>query len=81
MLDYNRSGMPLIEIVSDCHICSSYEAIQYLTKLKQILNFTEISDAKMEDGSLRGDINLSVNLYGAKSLGTRVEIKNLNSFF
>ena len=81
MLDYNRSGMPLIEIVSDCNISSSYEAIQYLTKLKQILNFTEISDAKMEDGSLRADINLSINLYGVKSLGTRVEIKNLNSFF
>lgn len=81
MLDYNRSGMPLIEIVSDCNISSSYEAVQYLTKLKQILNFTEISDAKMEDGSLRADINLSVNLYGSKTLGTRVEIKNLNSFF
>lgn len=81
ILDYNRSGMPLIEIVSDCNISSSYEAIQYLTKLKQILNFTEISDAKMEDGSLRADINLSVNLYGDKMLGTRVEIKNLNSFF
>ena len=81
MLDYNRSGMPLIEIVSDCNISSSYEAIQYLTKLKQILNFTEISDAKMEDGSLRADINLSVKLYGAKVLGTRVEIKNLNSLF
>ncbi len=81
MLDYNRSGMPLIEIVSDCNISSSYEAIQYLTKLKQILNFTEVSDAKMEDGSLRADINLSVNLYGSKKLGTRVEIKNLNSFF
>ena len=80
-LDYNRSGMPLIEIVSDCNISSSYEAIQYLTKLKQILNFTEISDAKMEDGSLRADINLSVKLYGTKTLGTRVEIKNLNSFF
>lgn len=81
MLDYNRSGMPLIEIVSDCNISSSYEAIQYLTKLKQILNFTEVSDAKMEDGSLRADINLSVNLYGSEKLGTRVEIKNLNSFF
>ena len=80
MLDYNRSGMPLIEIVSDCNISSSYEAVQYLTKLKQILNFTEISDAKMEDGSLRADINLSVKLYGTKALGTRVEIKNLNSF-
>lgn len=80
LLDYNRCGMPLIEIVSKPDIASAEEAIAYLTQLKRILTFCgEISDAKMEDGSLRADVNISVNPYGAKQYGTRVEIKNINS--
>lgn len=79
LLDYNRAGMPLIEIVSHPDIDSSEEAMAYLTELKRILNFAEISDAKMEDGSLRADVNISVAPYGSKTYGTRVEIKNINS--
>ncbi|MCQ2956919.1 MAG: Asp-tRNA(Asn)/Glu-tRNA(Gln) amidotransferase subunit GatB [Mycoplasmoidaceae bacterium] len=80
LLDYNRSGMPLIEIVSKPDIASAQEAMAYLTQLKRILNFCgEISDAKMEEGSLRADVNISINLHGTNQYGTRVEIKNLNS--
>lgn len=80
LLDYNRCGMPLIEIVSRPDISSAKEAMAYLTELKRILNFCgEISDAKMEEGSLRADVNISVNPFGSKGYGTRVEIKNLNS--
>lgn len=80
LLDYNRCGMPLIEIVSKPDINSPEEAIAYLTQLKRILTFCgEISDAKMEDGSLRADVNISINPYGSDEYGTRVEIKNLNS--
>ena len=80
LLDYNRSGMPLIEIVSKPDINSAQEAMAYLTELKRILNFCgEISDAKLEEGSMRADINISINPYGSKQYGTRIEIKNLNS--
>lgn len=79
-LNYNRCGMPLIEIVSKPEIDDSYEAVQYLSELKRILSFNEISDSKMEDGSLRADINVSIAPYGANQFGTKVEIKNLNSF-
>ena len=80
LLDYNRSGMPLIEIVSKPDINSAQEAMAYLTELKRILNFCgEISDAKLEEGSMRADINISINPYGSKQYGTRVEIKNINS--
>jgi aspartyl-tRNA(Asn)/glutamyl-tRNA(Gln) amidotransferase subunit B len=79
-LDYNRCGVPLIEIVSQPEITSAEEAVEYLTVLKRILVFLNISDGKMEDGSLRADINISVAPYGAKKLGTKVEIKNINSF-
>lgn len=79
LLDYNRSGMPLIEIVSKPDITSPYEAMEYLKELKRILNFAEISDAKMEEGSLRADVNISIAPYGATKYGTRVELKNLNS--
>lgn len=78
-LDYNRCGLPLIEIVSKPEINNDFEAMQYLKELKRILNFLEISDAKMEDGSLRADINISHNLHGENKLGTKVEIKNINS--
>lgn len=80
LLDYNRCGMPLIEIVSKPDISSPQEAMAYLTQLKRILTFCgEVSDAKMEDGSLRADVNISINPYGSDKYGTRVEIKNLNS--
>ena len=79
LLDYNRCGMPLIEIVSCADINSSNEATDYLIQLKRILNFQEISDARLEEGSLRADINISIAPYGSKILGQRVEIKNLNS--
>ncbi|MCQ3908474.1 MAG: Asp-tRNA(Asn)/Glu-tRNA(Gln) amidotransferase subunit GatB [Mycoplasmoidaceae bacterium] len=80
LLDYNRCGMPLIEIVTEPDINSAQEAIAFLTQLKRILTFCgEISDAKMEDGSLRADVNISINPFGSDKYGTRVEIKNINS--
>jgi aspartyl-tRNA(Asn)/glutamyl-tRNA(Gln) amidotransferase subunit B len=79
-LDYNRCGVPLIEIVSKPDIESPEEAAAYLNELKRILIFLDISDGKMENGSLRADVNISVAPYGSKELGTKVEIKNINSF-
>jgi aspartyl-tRNA(Asn)/glutamyl-tRNA(Gln) amidotransferase subunit B len=79
-LDYNRCGVPLIEIVSQPQITSAEEAVEYLTILKQTLVFLNISNGKMEDGSLRADVNISIAPYGASKLGTKVEIKNINSF-
>lgn len=78
-LDYNRSGCPLIEIVTDPVIHSGYEASEYLKKLIQILKFNNISDAKLEDGSLRADVNISLRPYGKKEFNNKVEIKNINS--
>ena len=77
--DYNRAGVPLIEIVSDPDIRSSAEAKAYLTALRENLLFTGVSDCKMNEGSMRCDVNLSVRLRGTKTLGTRTEIKNINS--
>lgn len=79
LLDYNRSGMPLIEIVTEPCIKSSEDAALFLKELRRILIFNNISDAKMEEGSLRADINISVKPIGSKMFGTRVEIKNINS--
>lgn len=79
-LDYNRAGMPLIEIVTKPDIHTAKEAIEFLTKLKRNLTFLDISNAKMEDGSLRVDVNISIAPVGLNKLGQRVEIKNLNSF-
>ena len=79
LLDYNRSGMPLIEIVTEPCIKSSEDAALFLKELRRILIFNNISDAKMEEGSLRADINVSVKPIGSKMFGTRVEIKNINS--
>ncbi len=79
-IDLNRSGTPLVEIVSEPDIRSGAEAGTYLRRLKQILEYTEVSDANMEEGSLRVDVNISVRLRGATRLGTRTEIKNLNTF-
>ena len=79
-VDYNRSGMPLIEIVSEPELHSGEEAKAYLEKLKAILEYTGVSDVKMEQGSLRCDANISVRPVGTTTLGTRTEIKNMNSF-
>ncbi|MDX9871074.1 MAG: Asp-tRNA(Asn)/Glu-tRNA(Gln) amidotransferase subunit GatB [Clostridia bacterium] len=79
-VDYNRSGIPLIEIVSEPEIRSGEEAKAYLEKLKAILEYAGISDVKMEQGSLRCDANVSVRPTGTTVLGTKTEIKNMNSF-
>ncbi len=79
-IDYNRCGTPLIEIVSEPDIRASQEAYAYLTTLRQILLYTGVSDCNMEEGSLRCDANISVRLRGSTEFGTKVEVKNLNSF-
>ena len=79
-VDYNRAGVPLIEIVSEPDMRSSAEARAYMEKLKAILEYTDVSDCKMQEGSLRCDANISVMPEGATEFGTRAEIKNLNSF-
>jgi aspartyl-tRNA(Asn)/glutamyl-tRNA(Gln) amidotransferase subunit B len=79
-IDYNRCGTPLSEIVSEPDMRTPAEAYAYLTALKQILLYTGVSDCNMEEGSLRCDANVSVRLRGAKDFGTKVEVKNLNSF-
>jgi aspartyl-tRNA(Asn)/glutamyl-tRNA(Gln) amidotransferase subunit B len=79
-VDFNRSGVPLIEIVSEPDLRTPEEAHEYLTALKAILLYAGVSDGNMEEGSLRCDANVSVRLRGTETLGTRVEIKNLNSF-
>jgi aspartyl-tRNA(Asn)/glutamyl-tRNA(Gln) amidotransferase subunit B len=79
-LDLNRCGTPLVEIVSEPEIRTADEAFEYLTRLKEILLYAGVSDCNMEEGSLRCDANVSVRLRGAEKLGTRAEVKNLNSF-
>jgi len=79
-VDYNRCGTPLSEIVSEPDMRSPDEAYAYLTTLRQILLYTKVSDCNMEEGSLRCDANVSVRLRGSKEFGTKVEVKNLNSF-
>ncbi|MGI6449190.1 MAG: Asp-tRNA(Asn)/Glu-tRNA(Gln) amidotransferase subunit GatB [Desulfitobacteriia bacterium] len=79
-VDYNRSGIPLIEIVSEPEIRSGAEAKAYLEKLKAILEYAGVSDVKMEQGSLRCDANVSVRPAGTGTFGTKTEIKNMNSF-
>jgi aspartyl-tRNA(Asn)/glutamyl-tRNA(Gln) amidotransferase subunit B len=79
-VDFNRCGTPLSEIVSEPDMRSSAEAYAYLTALRQILLYTGVSDCNMEEGSLRCDANVSVRLRGASEFGTKVEVKNLNSF-
>ncbi|MBM7867629.1 Asp-tRNA(Asn)/Glu-tRNA(Gln) amidotransferase subunit GatB [Heliomicrobium gestii] len=80
LADYNRTGVPLIEIVSEPDIRSIEEAIAYLGQLKAILEYTEVSDCKMEQGSLRCDANVSLRPWGQKEFGVRAELKNMNSF-
>src|SRR5436309_459525 len=79
-VDLNRSGTPLIEIVSEPDMRSSDEAFAYVTELKQSIQFMDVSTCDMEKGHLRCDANVSVRLWGAEKLGTKVEVKNLNSF-
>ena len=79
-LDLNRCGTPLIEIVSEPDIRTPDEAFEYLTRLKEILLYTGVSDCNMEEGSLRCDANVSVRLKGAPKFGTKAEVKNVNSF-
>src|ERR1700686_1154073 len=79
-IDLNRSGMPLIEIVSEPDIASPEEAYEYLTRLKEIILYTGVSDCNMEEGSLRCDGNISVRPRGQKEFGTKTEVKNVNSF-
>ena len=79
-IDLNRSGVPLIEIVSEPDITSPEEAYEYLTRLKEIVLYTGVSDCNMEEGSLRCDANVSVRPRGQKEFGTKTEVKNVNSF-
>src|SRR5437899_564423 len=79
-IDLNRSGVPLIEIVSEPDISSPEEAYEYLTRLKEIILYTGVSDCNMEEGSLRCDANISVRPRGQKHFGTKTEVKNVNSF-
>ena len=79
-VDFNRTGVPLIEIVSEPDMRSSEEAKEYLTQLKAILEYTDVCDCNMEEGSLRCDANVSIRPEGQKEFGTRTELKNLNSF-
>lgn len=80
LVDFNRVGTPLIEIVSEPEIGSPEEARAYLEKLKAIIQYCDVSDVKMEEGSLRCDANVSIRPYGQTELGTKTELKNMNSF-
>ncbi len=80
LVDYNRSGVPLIEIVSEPDMRSAEEGIAYLEKLRMIIQYLGASDCKLQEGSMRADVNLSVREVGAEAFGTRTEMKNLNSF-
>ena len=80
LVDLNRAGVPLIEIVSEPDMRSAQEAESYVRKLKSILEYIEVSDCKMQEGSLRADVNVSIRKKGATEYGTRTEMKNMNSF-
>ena len=80
LVDFNRSGVPLIEIVSEPDMRSAEEVIAYLEKLRLIIQYLGASDCKLQEGSMRADVNLSVREVGAEQFGTRTEMKNLNSF-
>lgn len=79
LLNYNRAGTPLIEIVSHPELRSGEEAMKYVEKIRSIVVFSDVSDGKMEEGSLRCDVNISLRPYGSEKFGTKVEIKNINS--
>ena len=80
LVDYNRSGVPLVEIVSEPDMRSADEVIAYLEKLRMIAQYLGVSDCKLQEGSMRADVNLSVRRAGTEEFGTRTEMKNLNSF-
>ena len=80
LVDFNRTGIPLLEIVSEPDINSPQEAYEYLTTLKSVIEYLDVSDCDMEKGSLRCDANVSIREKGAKALGTKTELKNMNSF-
>lgn len=80
LVDFNRVGVPLVEIVSEPDLRSPEEAKAYLEKLKAIIQYTEVSDVRMEQGSLRCDANVSIRPYGQEEFGTKTELKNMNSF-
>src|SRR5437660_2342967 len=80
LVDLNRAGVPLLEIVSEPDIRSAEEAVNYLRTLRAILQYLEICDGNMEEGSFRCDANVSVRPEGTTALGTKVEVKNMNSF-
>jgi aspartyl-tRNA(Asn)/glutamyl-tRNA(Gln) amidotransferase subunit B len=80
LVNYNRCGVPLLEIVSEPDIASADEAVEYVEKLRAILQFCGVSDCKMQEGSLRADVNVSVMEKGSTEFGTRTEMKNINSF-
>ncbi len=80
LVDFNRSGVPLIEIVSEPDMRSAEEVIAYLEKFRLIIQYLGASDCKLQEGSMRADVNLSVREVGAEEFGTRTEMKNLNSF-
>lgn len=79
LIDYNRAGTPLLEIVSDPDMRSAEEAMKYVEAIHRIVTFLDVSDGKMEEGSMRCDVNISLRPYGDERFGTKVEIKNLNS--
>mgnify|MGYP002232727062 CR=1 FL=1 len=78
LVDYNRTGTPLLEIVSEPDMRTAKEAVAYMEKLRSILQYIGVSDCKMEEGSIRCDANVSVRPAGQKELGTKAEIKNIN---
>ena len=80
LVDFNRSGVPLIEIVTEPDMDSADEVIAFLDKLRLMIQYLGASDCKLQEGSMRADVNLSVREEGKKVLGTRTEMKNLNSF-
>lgn len=79
LLDYNRAGIPLVEIVSKPELRTGEEAMKYVEKIRSIVSFLDVSDGKMEEGSLRCDVNISIREKGSEKFGTKVEIKNLNT--
>jgi aspartyl-tRNA(Asn)/glutamyl-tRNA(Gln) amidotransferase subunit B len=80
LVDYNRTGVPLVEIVSEPDLRSGQEAAEYAQELRRILLYLGVSDGNMQEGSLRCDVNISVRPVGQAEFGTKVEIKNMNSF-
>ena len=79
-VDYNRTGVPLLEIVSEPDLRSAEEARAYMEKIKAIMEYIDVSNCRMEEGNLRADINVSLRPAGTEELGTRTEMKNINSF-